>query len=139
MPRTDSNGTVYFSPAETAGLVRRRLSEAFPEFAKGFFGVRTQQSAWSATVSVTWQGGPTHDAVKRAVGDYHGTGFDGMIDLSYSVDHWIEPGTAKILGVINQGTAGSGGSVRQQVDPQPRGAVRAHFGASYVYLQRDDR
>jgi hypothetical protein len=127
--------TLVFSLKETADIIRKRLDEAFPDLPRRFFSVRIGRYAWCATVNVGYDGGPSSADVHRVVGGYACQESDGMIDLSYSTDRWID-GDARILGVISEGSVSSGG-VRPAVrDPQPPGARRAHFQCTSVYVSR---
>jgi hypothetical protein len=74
----------YFSCAETAKLVRAALKESFPGVK---FSVRSSVYSGGASINVNYVDGPNYDQVKRVVGMFEGSYFDGMTDykgLNYS-------------------------------------------------------
>ena len=74
----------YLSCAETAKLVRAVLKESFPGVK---FSVRSSVYSGGASINVNYVDGPTYDQVKRVVGMFEGSYFDGMTDykgLNYS-------------------------------------------------------
>jgi hypothetical protein len=70
--------TRHLSCTETAKLVRTELKAKFPG-AK--FSVTSSSYAGGASIRVSWNDGPAGDAVKAAVGHFHGASFDGMTDM----------------------------------------------------------
>jgi hypothetical protein len=63
-----------------------------------------------------------------------------MIDLKYSVTHWLRP-DGRVLLEHNPGTGGSGGSDpgtdnRELAPVIPDDAERVHFGADFIFCQR---
>lgn len=82
-------------------------------------------------------GMPSKAAVNAVVGAYAGRGFDGMIDMGYSKSSWINPDGTAAYG-HSDGTLGSHGSDPGYDHPRPTsGAVKVHFGASYVFVNDD--
>jgi hypothetical protein len=73
--------TKYFSCAETAKLVRAALKEAFPGVK---FSVRSSVYSGGASINVNYVDGPSYDQVKRVVGMFEGSYFDGMNDYKGS-------------------------------------------------------
>jgi Large polyvalent protein associated domain 29 len=124
----------YLSCAETAKLVRAALKKAFPGIK---FSVRSDTYAGGASIRVRWTDGPSTKAVKDVAGAYAGGGFDGMIDMAYSVDSWLMPdGSASWAS--SPGTTGSKG-VYEPYDhaaPAP-GAKKVRFGADFVFCDKD--
>src|ERR1700761_4687867 len=87
----------YLTPAETAKLIRNAVKKAFP---KVKFGVRTRTYSMGASIDVSWTDGPTAQDVSAVVGNYQGSGFDGMTDSSYSVYSWLKAdGSASVAEV----------------------------------------
>jgi hypothetical protein len=124
----------WISPADTAKLVRPALAKAFPGVK---FGVTTKVYSGGASITVRIPfGGPSSKDVDAVVGPFAGGRFDGMIDMAYSVDSWLNPDGSATYG-INPGSAGSRG-----VDPGysiPKSdpdAVRVKFGANYIFASR---
>ncbi|MFB0827766.1 LPD29 domain-containing protein [Chromobacterium violaceum] len=72
--------TTYLTAAETTGLIRKALKEAFPAVK---FTVRKSGSS----VNVGWIDGPNSDQVKAVAGHFAGAYFDGMIDYQGSIKH----------------------------------------------------
>lgn len=125
--------TRYMTCAETAKLIRERLKAEFPGVK---FGVRSKTYSGGASIRVEWTDGPTKAQVEAVTGRYAGGRFDGMIDLAYSVDHYLMPdGTATLAS--SPGSAGCGGldPKFRQFKPTPD-AVRVRFGADYVFTER---
>jgi hypothetical protein len=92
--------------ADVAKLIRAALKQAYPHTA---FSVRTSSYSGGSSISIRWTDGPSVANVEAIAGDYQGRGFDGSIDLGYSIDAWMLNG--KIIGTRSNGTAGSRGSV----------------------------
>lgn len=123
----------YLSCVETAKLVRQALKKAFPG-AK--FSVRSHTYSGGASIDVSYTDGPTTKEVDAVIGKFGGGGFDGMIDMKYSYDHWLMPdGSAQVA--YSPGTEGSRGSVPGIItDPPSPNARLVHFGADYVFSHR---
>lgn len=123
----------YLTVAETAKLVRKALAKAFPGY---IFTVRSNSYAGGASIDVGWRDGPPAKVVDSVVHGFAGGRFDGMIDMAYSVESWLEPdGTAYVAG--NPGTQDSMGMDPGFVDdPRSPDARLVHFGADYVFTNR---
>lgn len=67
--------TKYFKPAETAGLIRKALKEAFPDMK---FSVRTSTYSGGASIRVSWTDGPNGAQVEAIAKTFSGSYFDGM-------------------------------------------------------------
>jgi hypothetical protein len=125
----------YLSCAATAKLVRAALKKAFPGVK---FSVRSSTYAGGASMSVKWMDGPTAKQVEGITSAYCGSGFDGMIDLKYSVKSWLMPDGSAAFGKSG-GTTGSMGcdSPYNYEAPAP-GAKLVHFGADYIFCTREN-
>ncbi len=125
----------YLTCAETAKLIRKAIKREFPGVK---FSVRSKTYSGGASIRVDWIDGPRQKAVEAVAGAFAGGRFDGMIDLAYSVEHWLLPdGTVTIA--HNPGSGGSMGcdpGTPKQPKPHPE-AVRVHLGAKYVFCDRD--
>lgn len=92
----------YFTAAETNRLIRVALKHAFPackfSVKLGSYGVR-----------IAWTDGPTADRVDSVIGQFESKGFDGSIDMEYSIYAWVLRG--EIIGTYSTGTVDSRGSV----------------------------
>jgi len=97
--------TEYLTAAETAKVVRNILKEKFPGVK---FSVRSETYSMGSNVRVHWTDGPTTKQVDQAVGVLSGSGFDGMIDLKYTIYHWLLPDGSFTL-ARSSGSQGSGG------------------------------
>jgi hypothetical protein len=73
--------------------------------------------------------------VSALVGEYQGGGFDGMIDMAYSVYHWLLP-DGSVQPAHSSGTEGSMGSVAAFRTERPDGAELIHFGNSHLFTSR---
>lgn len=123
----------YVSAAETAKLVRVALKQAFPATK---FSVRTSTYAGGASVRIRWMDGPNVKRVDAVVGTFNGNGFDGMIDMAYTIDAWVMP-TGEIVGTVSSGTESSRGSVPAWGTIKPHDdAERVHFSCS-ISTERD--
>ena len=125
----------YLSCAETAKLVRAALKKAFPGVK---FSVRSHVYSGGASINVGWVDGPKTKAVEAVAGAYSGGGFDGMIDMAYSVDSWLYP-DGSVSMASSPGTSGSMGIYspydHEAVEP---GAERVRFGAKYIFCEREN-
>lgn len=124
----------YLSCAETAKLIRAALKRAFPG-AK--FSVRSNTYSGGASIDIGWTDGPIPAEVEAVTGAYSGADFDGMIDLKTYNDSWLLP-DGSVAFASTPGTVGSRGVIPAADNPAPvPGARRVHFGADYVFAQRD--
>ena len=124
---------VYLSVVETAKLIRKTLKIAFPSQK---FSVRSKSYSGGASITVGWRDGPSGKEVDAVVKPFEGAGFDGMIDLKYSVESWLLPDGSASFGKTS-GTGGSGGSVPELDNPKPvPGAKLVNFGANFVFTNR---
>lgn len=123
----------HLTTAETAKLVRKALVKAFPSYT---FRVRSDVYAGGSSIRVSWYDGPPEPVVESVVKCYAGGRFDGMIDMAYNVQHWLEPdGTAYLAD--SPGTQGSRGIDPEYIgDPQSPNARLVYFGADYVFADR---
>lgn len=124
----------YLSCADTAKLVRQSLKREWPATK---FSVRSHTYAGGASIDIHWTDGPTAEQVDAIAGGFGGGRFDGMIDLATNHVSWLEEdGSAHIA--HDAGTVGSRG-VHDEIIESPRtgGARLVHFGADYVFTNRD--
>jgi hypothetical protein len=70
---------------ETAKLIRRHLTDAFPGQK---FSVRTERFSMGTAANVSWTDGPTVAQVEAITDPFASSGFDGSIDMSYVVSSW---------------------------------------------------
>jgi len=124
----------YLSCAATAKLVRAALKKAFPGIK---FSVRSSTYAGGASMRVGWVDGPKTKEVEAVVGPYKGGGFDGMIDLKYSVESWLMPDGSAYFG-SSEGTAGSMGIYEGYKNEAPApGAKKVRFGSDFIFCERE--
>lgn len=123
----------YMSCADTAKLIRAALKKNFPHVK---FSIKSKTYAGGASVRVSWTDGPCTIAVDGVVKCFSAGRFDGMIDLAYSVSHWIMPDGSVTL-ASDPGTADNGGSnpSTREWMPHPE-AKLVRFGADYVFTNR---
>ena len=125
------------SATDTANVIRRVLKNTYPATR---FSVRTQYHAGGASIYVSWTGEPAESDVRRFVANYQGSDFDAMIDLRYSIEHWLLPdGSTKVR--HNHGSVGSGGEIaevdnRHLGHSMPPGTEPVHFGVDYIRVWR---
>lgn len=123
----------YLSTADTAKLVRVALRDAFPGVV---FSVRSHVYAGGSSIRVSWTDGPSTKDVDAVVDGFASRGFDGSIDLQYTIAAVVDQ-DGRIVGRKTSGTRGSLGYVDPVDDPIPDGGRVVHFGASYVMTDRD--
>lgn len=120
--------TKYISSKETAALIRTQLKKNFP-------GVKFYVRSDHNSINIDWINGPSTKAVETLTNSYQGGGFDGMIDLEYSISSWLLPdGTA--IHAHSEGAEDSRGSVPGTHNAAPDGAIEVHFGATYIFINR---
>lgn len=124
----------YVSTKETAKLIRALLKRTFPGVK---FGVRSKVYSGGSSIAVSWIDGPTVAMVDPLVSPFAGSGFDGMIDMSYGVDAYLTPDGRAVFAATS-GTEGSAGMVPagKQWMPEP-GCKRVRFCADYVFTRRE--
>lgn len=124
--------TEYISCTETAKLMRVALKRAFPRVK---FSVRSSPGRGSS-INVSWEDGPNVKMVEAIADQYQGGGFDGMVDLEYSVKSWLLP-DGSATPARCEGTTDSRGTVAPFSAPPPTLDARlVRFGATYVFCQR---
>lgn len=123
----------YISAADTAKLVRQALKKAFPGLK---FYVNASTYSMGASITVSWQDGPTTKEVDLIVKTYEGSDFDGSIDLKCHWDHWLLPdGSVQIA--KGCGTVGSRGCIPGQENLKPHpDAKLVSFLADYIFTER---
>ena len=68
----------WYSAAETAALLRKRLKDEFPTTK---FSIQSSTYSGGASIRVEWRQGPTKAAVEAVSGEFTAGTFNGMIDL----------------------------------------------------------
>lgn len=143
----------YVSVAEQAKMIRKALAKAFPETK---FYVRSHSYAGGASIDVRYDGtasldvnesgryvrtykpgAPTLEAVKAVTDPYEGGGFDGMIDLAYSIDRFVDADGA-VVGGETLGTEGSRGTRPAFTEPPTVPARRVAFAGKYVFVEAEE-
>ncbi len=71
----------YMPTTEVSKEVRKVLKKAFPDTK---FSVRSEIYSGGSSIDVRWTNGASEDKVEQVIGQYHGSDFDGMIDLKSS-------------------------------------------------------
>lgn len=122
----------YIDAPETAKLLRAALKREFPGVK---FSVRTSTYSMGASIRIAWTDGPSRSDVERIAQQYRGKGFDGSIDLSYRIEHYLMPdGSISIR--EDEGSTRSRGAHEPVKGIRPMGARAVHFGADYVFCRR---
>jgi hypothetical protein len=118
---------------ETAKLVRKHLAATFPGQK---FTVRTSRFSMGSSIDVGWVDGPTASQVDAIIDAFAYGGFDGSIDLAYSVSSWY----CAEHGASIRHTAGTQDSrgANPAIDEVSccLGAEPVSFGAKFVHGQR---
>jgi hypothetical protein len=122
------------SAAETAICLRAQLAVKFPGVK---FSVRSDNFSMGCSVDVYWTDGPSSKAVDAVAHNYSFAGFDGMIDMKYSVERWLAPDGSMSL-AHSTGTEGSKGSDPEAIgDPHQPQVVLVKNGAHWVHAHRE--
>ena len=115
---------------ETAKLLRVALKKNFPGVK---FSVRSESFSMGSAIRVNYTDGPLQSDVESVVNCYAYGGFDGMIDLSFHVNHWMNEKTGEVVNASSGGTVNSGGMYDSYEYGCPgEGWVKVSFGAKYV-------
>jgi hypothetical protein len=122
----------HYTPTQTAGMIRKALKAAFP---KVKFEVVTSKYAGGSSISIRYAEGPTVQEVADVADAFEGRGFDGMIDMAYSIQAWMLNG--QVIGTASKGTVNSRGSVPAwgQIPPHDD-AELVSFGGSYIRISQ---
>lgn len=120
--------TKWIRQTEVAKIIRKDLKDSFPNTK---FSVRSDNS-----INVSWVDGVCEKKVKEVIGKYESKGFDGMIDLEYSIRHWQLPdGSIVMRG--SEGTSDSRGYVSSWKSDRPHpDAVEVSLGTGYLFTHR---
>lgn len=123
------NATTYLRPTQTAALIRTLLKRSFPGVK---FSVRSSTYAGGSSIDIRWKNGPTLKTIEDIAGNFQGKGFDGSIDMAYSIQAWVLDG--EVIGTRSQGTVGSRGAVPAWGLIAPHDdAELVNFGGSYIF------
>ncbi|WP_417244354.1 LPD29 domain-containing protein [Celeribacter sp.] len=124
--------SVYISTTDTAKLIRATLKDKFP---RTKFSVKSSKYAGGASISVSWEDGPTAALVEAHVEAFAGSGFDGMCDMKYAVGAWLSPeGRATFRQTA--GTQGNGVVEAASAETETDGAIPVRFSADSVHCSR---
>lgn len=124
----------YIDTVIQAKLIRAQLKKNFPATK---FSVKSSRYAGGSSIDIRWTNGPTQKEVDAITDPFSGGGFDGMIDLAYSVETWLLPDGSAQYG-RSRGTQGSRGCDPAYENAAPvEGAKLVHFSAHYVFTHRD--
>jgi len=124
----------YLTLKETAKLVRIALKKNFPGVK---FSVRSESFAGGSAIRVNYTDGPLQKAVEKVVNCYAYGGFDGMIDLSFTINHWWNEKTGEVVNASSGGTNNSGGLYESYDYGCPgEGWVKVSFGAKYITVSQ---
>ena len=132
-PEMQTQDREYLTCAETAKLVRAALKREFPGVK---FSVRSDTYSMGASIRVRWTNGPTQSNVQAVTNQYAGGRFDSMIDLAYGAEHWLTPDGRAILH-RTYGHSYASENVTLEHRTAPKGSRLVHFGANYVFADRD--
>jgi predicted RNA methylase len=133
MNTSDYPPTTTIATVECAKLIRAALKRAFPDTK---FSVRSSKYSMGSSIDVSWTDGPTRRMVETLAGQYHGSSFDGMIDLKSHFSSWLLPDGSAIV-ALDRGTEGSRGSNPARSNPKPHPDARhVHFSADSVHCSR---
>lgn len=123
----------FVDAADVSKLIRHRFKVAFPGVK---CAVRTSKYSGGASIRVEWTDGPTAAQVREITAAYAGGGFDGMIDMAYSVDSFLMPDGSAFFAQTS-GTEGSMGTVpsAKAFKPAPE-AIRVRFLSTFVFDER---
>jgi len=128
------DGKCWIEPKDVAALLRTVLARKFPGTK---FSIRTSLYSMGSSVTISWTDGPREKDVDAIAGGYCFSGFDGSIDMAYSVDHWLLPdGTVTLA--HSHGTTGSMGSAPEVIgDPTDPRALLVKGGAGHVSCSQE--
>jgi len=116
----------YFSTAEVAKMIRKKLKDSFP-------GVKFYVRSDHGSITIHYRDGVDPGLVKSLVSPYEGAGFDGSIDLEYLKSHYLLPDGSICL-ARNSGSLNSGGAVPCTVYAKPPGAEEVDLGVKYIFV-----
>lgn len=118
---------------EAAKLIRKRLKAVFPDVK---FSVRKDGYS-SVVVRTSVKAGEQPDVwakIEDELRGFQGQGFDGMIDMSFYKDSWLNPDGSAVI-ARHPGTVGSRGIYEPVDNPAPdEKSELVHFSCGYVSL-----
>ena len=125
---------LYFKRTDVTKIIRAVLKDAFPGTK---FYVKSDSYSGGSSCNVSYDGtqpgAPELKAVDDLVRSFGTHGFDGMIDLAYSLNRWVMP-NGTIGGTVTSGTEDSRGTVPARNDAKPHpDAVLMGMGIGYVF------
>lgn len=124
----------WIDTKDQAAYLRKFLKSQYPETK---FSVRIERFAGGSAVNVNWTDGPASEEIDAILRGYQGGGFDGMIDMAYSIDSYLNPQTGEARFASTDGTAGSRGSVPKAHTWKPGPEwERVDFSAKFVHGNR---
>lgn len=128
-----SEEKIYMGAVQTAKIIRKVLKDKFPGIK---FSVRSETYSMGSSININWTDGPNTKEVDQEIKIYSSSGFDGMIDLKYYINHWLLPDGSVIV-AHDQGSTASGGMDPEILNPKPHpNAKLVSFGADHVFTNR---
>lgn len=123
----------HITTTDQAKLLRQVLRKTFPQVKLSVS--KSRGSAINVYVPKTVSDAD-YARIKEISGGFEGGGFDGMIDLGYSIYSWLtKDGLA--TPAFSKGTGGSGGVVDSFEHPAPTDdAELVSFSATYVFVSK---
>lgn len=116
-----------------AKILRKELKNKFP---KTKFSVTTENYTGGCSINVDYTNGPALKEVDDIANKYQGKSFDGMIDMAYYIDLYIDKdgylNTYKSLG-----TEDSKGYCPSFENNLPKGAEFVETSHPYVFVNRE--
>lgn len=125
----------HIDVVEVAKLIKRRLRNLYPDTK---FSVRTDRFAGGSSVDISYVDGPTQSEVEGVANSYKSARFDGMIDMGWSVTHWLMPdGTAVVA--KDRGSTGSRGvhEPTETKKPHPEAELVSFGSNMFVSVSRE--
>jgi len=122
------------SLADTAKLIRAALKKAFPGVK---FSVRAKSYSMGCSIQVGYNADVATSDVRKVVSVFSSTGFNGMVDASYTKNAWLAPDGTASLAYSHERVDSDGYECRQFYGPHAANCRYVRFGADYVMVQKD--
>lgn len=130
----------YIPVVEAAKIIRTALKTKHPDTK---FSVVTSKYAGGSSIRIALpkdSGDDLYKEVQDMAHSFAGTGFDGMIDMSFYKDAWLNRKTGEARPAKSSGTTGSRGVYEPYDNPAPSDEFElVHFGASHIFVEREWR
>jgi hypothetical protein len=126
------NKKMYLGVADMAKILKKELRSRFPNTK---FSVVSSSYSGGCSIDVYYTDGPAFEDVDKIVQSYRGKGFDGMIDMSFYYELYLNK-DGFLRTYKSEGTADCMGVYNAYSNKLPEGAILVNTSHPYTFTNR---